>query len=241
LCSSAAQVKFDLEELITMKICTVGVAILATFAGLNAATIDFSTSNTSAWEVDVPSIGIANATARSGYTAGDVTPFAGAGNGSSSGYDGFWVGLYTFALPSNATGISLDFSGLNADDRAVLELNGNIIGDAGGAAPGMGSMVFTDGGPNNTFVFAGASAESGIVTTGFNPGATNTLEIVVNNTQGGIFGSPTVLGFTEAGVTGTVTYSTSAGVTSTPEPQSWFVVGAFFVVTAMFAKRRRTV
>jgi hypothetical protein len=221
-----------------MKIWFASVAILATLAVLKGATIDFSTSNTSAWMVDVPSIGITNATARSGYTTGDITSFSGAGNGTSSGYDGFWVGLYTFTLPSNATGISLDFSGLNADDRAVLELNGTILGDAGGAAPGTGSMVFTDGGTNGAFTFAGASAEMGTVTTGFNLGATNTLGIIVNNTQGGIFGSPTGFGFTEAGVTGTVTYSTSTGVTSTPEPRSWFVVGAFFVAMAAFTKRR---
>jgi hypothetical protein len=102
-------------------------------------------------------------------------------------------------------------------------------------------MTFTDGGTNEPFVFAGASAEAGVVTTGFDLGTTNTLELIVNNTQLGIYGTPTGLGYTEAGVSGTVTYSTSGGLTPTPEPRSWYLVAGVFVAMAALARRWRSV
>jgi hypothetical protein len=216
-----------------MNIWVAGAAVLALLTGASAATINVSTSNTTAWEVDVPSLSIANATALSGYTIGDISPFP---EGNGSGYDGFWVASYTFTLPADATGVSLDFSGLNADDRGVLELNGTIIGDAGGAAPGDGYMTLTDGGTNQPFVFGGSSAEEGVVTTGFDLGTTNTLEVIVNNTQTGIYGSLTGGGYTQAGLTGTLTYSTSA----TPEPQSWFLIVGILVLLACVRRRLRS-
>ena len=50
--------------------------------------------------------------------------------GSLKKFNGFWVANESFTLPSNASNVSLKFSGLFADDRVVLELNGHIIGNA---------------------------------------------------------------------------------------------------------------
>ncbi|MHA0110950.1 hypothetical protein ACXYUI_28000, partial [Klebsiella pneumoniae] len=62
-----------------------------------------------------------------------------------SKFNGFWTAAETFTLPSNAANVALTFSGLFADDRVVLELNGTAIGNAtfnGGTKPVEGVMSF---------------------------------------------------------------------------------------------------
>lgn len=219
-------------------------AIIACSCGA-AATISFTTDGTTPWTVDVPSQGIANGTPDIGYISDTITPFPGGGGCTSSActstFDGFWTANFAFTLPAGATGVSLSFSNLTADDRAVLELNGTILGnayDGSAAAPASGNMTFTDGGTNGAYSFGGAASETGLVTTGFNVGGSNTLTLIVNNTQSGPGGSLNPSGFTVAGVTGSVSYvATVAGV---PEPRSaLLIVSALAAIVLLKGKRRR--
>jgi hypothetical protein len=66
--------------------------------------------------------------------------------GSLADFDGFWEASESFFLPLDATDVSLTFSGFSSDDRAVLELNGVVIGDSGNGDPGSGDMTFVNGG-----------------------------------------------------------------------------------------------
>jgi PEP-CTERM motif len=212
-------------------------------ASAHAGTISISTGGTPPWTVSVPSLGISGAAPRTGYLAGSLTPFGGAGQDCSAApcaFDGFWTAALNFTLPADTTSAQLAFSGLTADDRAVLELNGVMIGNAydgtsGGATVGM--MTLTDGGPNAAFSFGGPAAGSGTVSTGFNIGGSNTLLLIVNNTQTGASGSPSGIGFTVAGVTGSVTYTESSGG-AVPEPASMILIAAGLPVLAMVRWRR---
>ncbi len=162
-----------------------GPAVPPAFAG----TINVSAVEPSTWAVW-------------GAGASDATPFSVNGHltitnnqmesgtfitgGTLSGFDGFWYAEETFTLPKDAANIALSFSSFQSDDRAVLELNGVIIGNSGNGAPGLGSMQFMDGGTLQSFDFTNAA--SGTITTGFNIGGVNALEVIVNNTGTGLTG-----------------------------------------------------
>ncbi len=192
-----------------------------------------ATTATGTWTIGIPSQSITNGTAYAGYSGGN---FISAFNGSAclsstctSAFDGFWTASFAFTLPADTTSASLVFSGLQADDRTVLELNGTQIGNgynlgAGGAAPVAGSMVLTDGGPNNSYSFGGASSEMGAVATGFNIGGSNTLLLIVNNTEAGSYGALNPRGYTEVALTGTVSY-TESGNSTAPEPEAVVLTG----------------
>lgn len=208
------------------------------------ATIDITTNGSTPWTVSVPSQSINNATPNSGYLSNSITPFTGGGNCTHSPcdtiFDGFWTAGMNFTLPANATNIVLDFSGLTADDRTVFELNGSIIGDGLTSSSAQnGSMTFTDGGPNQPYSFGGAASESGSVTTGFNAGGSNTLLLIVNNTQGGAFGPLTGFGFTAAGVSGSITYDLSFPVSAAPEPAPFAPVAACLALMPVILLIRR--
>lgn len=153
--------------------------------------------------------------------------------GSAAGFDGFWTAQLQFFLPSNATGVALNFANLQADDRSVLELNGGIIGSAGIFGPGPGQMTFTDGGSNVAFTFGG-NPSSGSASSGFILGGTNTLLAIVNDTGTGISGTLNNSGSFETvfGMTGTVTYT--AGESAVPEPSTaWlFLLGSGVLLLA---------
>ena len=100
--------------------------------------------------------------------------------GSLANFDGFWYAETSFFLPANATNVSLDFSGLGADDRVVLELNGQIVGNFFLNASGEGVMTLSPG-TNSPFTFT--NQRSGTVNTGFLLGQENHLRLVVNNTD----------------------------------------------------------
>ena len=197
----------------------------------NAGSINVGT-NTANWTIGDPSLGVAGGTAYAGYPGGPfIAPFNGSNvcpsSPCSSNWDGFWTATYTFALPADTTSASLIFQSLGADDRAVLELNGTVIGsgsDENGSpeptGPAIGSMVFMDTGSPMAYTFdSAASPNSGLVTTGFNIGGTNTLMLIVNNTQGGAYGALVNYGYTAAGFLGTVSYTENIA-SAAPEPGS---------------------
>jgi hypothetical protein len=124
--------------------------------------------------------------------------------------DGFWYATTTFTLPANAIKPTLAIASLYADDRVVVELNGNVIPSAstGIYAPGGGDMLFSDSGTIEAWNFPttqGAKVDH--VTNGFVTG-TNTLTLIVNNTGTGINGGLLADGAngTEVGMTARVIY-----------------------------------
>jgi hypothetical protein len=160
-----------------------------------------------------------------------------AGGGTVSGFDGFWALNLGFNLPSNANNVQLSFDNLFADDRAVLEVNGTIVGNysIGGTT---GFMTFTDGGPNASFTFNGPT--SGLIASGFNLGGTNTLALIVNNTGGGAFGSLKDVGpndYTAAFVEGSLSYD--LGGSAAPEPATAVLAaGGLLAIQAVLLRRR---
>ena len=164
----------------------------------------------------VPSIGISSTGAQNG------TFVAGA---SLSKFTGFWYADFPFALPANATNVSLSFSRLFGDDRIVLQLNGVTRGDFflngfvdSPPLVGPGSMSFPPGPPDVPYVFTGH--RSGVITSGFLPGQTNDLRLIVNNTDDHDLNAPTVPfaipgDTSEAALVGTVTFDV-------PEPLTLF-------------------
>jgi hypothetical protein len=163
--------------------------------------------------------------------------------GTVGAFDGFWTTGLNFSLPSDATGTTLNFSGLTADDRALLYLNGTLIGSTGIFGPATGCMTLTDGGMCTNFSFANNNG-SGSVNSGFILGGTNTLLAIVNNTGAGIPG--TTQGFTAPGdntrfgITGAVTYSVSA----VPEPSSGVLLllgGSVFLMAGKWRNRSKAI
>jgi hypothetical protein len=154
--------------------------------------------------------------------------------GTLGSFDGFWYAEDTFSLPADATSVALSFSSFQSDDRAVLELNGVIIGNSSNGE-GVGSMQFTDGGGLQSFDFT-TSGGSGTITTGFVAGGANTLEVIVNNTGDGIVGATQTFQATSDKtffkLNGTVTY------TDGPEP-STMILAAFGSAALLFKARRK--
>jgi hypothetical protein len=133
--------------------------------------------------------------------------------------DGFWYATTTFTLPANAIKPTLAIASLYADDRVVVELNGNVIpsASAGIYAPGDGEMVFSDGGTLEAWNFPVANgAKVAHVTNGFVSG-TNTLTLIVNNSATGISGGLQADGAngTEVGMTARVIYKLPASTADT--------------------------
>lgn len=95
----------------------------------------------------------------------------------------------SFVLPAGFTNASLSITDLNIDDRGVLQLNGVTVDSAGIFGPGTTTLVLTPGGPAVTQSYAANGPRNVIVTTGFVTG-TNSLNIIVNDTNNGINGVP---------------------------------------------------
>lgn len=220
------------------------IAAATIAASVNAGSISLDTTSgvSSPWTVSVPSLSVSGATPQNGYLSGSITPFSGAGEDCSTtpcSFDGFWTATLTFTLPADATNVELSFSGLDVDDRGVLELNGTIIGntyDGEATSASSGFMTFTDGGMNQSYSFGGSSAQSGTIMSGFNIGGLNTLLLIVNNTQAGQYGSPSGIGFTAAGVDGTVTFDEPGS--PVPEPGSLVLLSAVLPALALLRGRR---
>ena len=105
----------------------------------------------------------AGATAAPAFQDGNAISITSTGNqsgtfvtgGSLANFNGFWMASNQFSLPANATSTSLTFSGLNFDDRGVLELNGKVIGNTGLGATGTTTteMAFPPGPPDVSYTF----------------------------------------------------------------------------------------
>jgi hypothetical protein len=94
---------------------------------------------------------------------------------------------HTFELPSDATDIKLDFSAIAADDRVVLDINGNEVAISAFALPAHSSVPgrMMDGNQNYfSKQFDGNGWEGFNLNNPnlFNVGGTNVLRFWVNNT-----------------------------------------------------------
>lgn len=149
--------------------------------------------------------------------------------GSLSNFYGFWTANYSFFMPYGSTNISLNYSGLFADDRVVLELNGKPINAVGIKAPGVGYMVFSNGGSSVSYSFSQLNS-SGAVSNGFIFGGQNNLTAIVNNTFDGIFGGLTSItnsgDHTGFAVTGTLSYYLNLFITGLNLAGSNLVINA---------------
>jgi hypothetical protein len=151
--------------------------------------------------------------------------------GTLANFTGLWDADFQFALPSNASNVSLNFSNLTADDRVVMQLNGNNIGDfflngvpTNPPLVGQGIMQF----PSGLSVYTFTGQTSGTVTSGFLSGL-NDIRLVVNNTNtANLFAPAITFGAagdgTNAGVLGTVNFTTQV----VPEPASLSVLAFGF-------------
>jgi hypothetical protein len=149
--------------------------------------------------------------------------------GSFAAFDGFWIADFHFSLPADASSIILSYSNFYADDRALITLNGNTIGGAGiinghnnpNGGPS-GYMILTDGGPLTPYTFAGPDGSvSGSATSGFNIGGLNTLEVIVNNTQTGIYGPNLPFG---GGPHDQTIFAMQGSISYVPEPSACALV-----------------
>ncbi|MFD1611782.1 beta strand repeat-containing protein [Sphingomonas tabacisoli] len=126
----------------------------------------------------------------------------------AAGSPAFYVIGDDFVLPADFTNAVLTISDLNFDDRGTVLLNGKLVDSAGIFAPGSGSFVFSPTGPNDPFNFPVANGpRNTVISTGFVPGA-NSLKLLVNDTNNGIFGNilPAV-NISGGSIAATVTFS----------------------------------
>jgi hypothetical protein len=95
--------------------------------------------------------------------------------------------LYSFTLPAGFSNARLDWTDFQADDRAVMFLNGTALMGVGINGPGIGSIQIAPTLSNDPFLFS-AEGTPGSTTGPFISGV-NTLRFVVNDTFSGIVGS----------------------------------------------------
>jgi len=242
---------FSLQSVLRLAAsCGAAIAVFALAPSAFADSIDISTS-TGLWTVT--GAGATNATAYVlggggiSITSNGTNTGTFVSGGSLANFDGFWTASFSFFLPAGATSISGSFSGLTADDRVVLFLNGNIIGDGGLEIPASGSatgmMQLTDGGANQSFIFNSSdSSGSASGSAGFILGGENTLTAVINNTGGGIYGTTKTFGGTgdgtNFGVTGDLTFSAPAS--TVPEPSSVSMLFGGLVLLGGFRRKTLT-
>ena len=167
------------------------LSLLSTAVTAQAVTLLNLSTQTAAWTVSVPSVGITNTPAAAvnfpwgGNNIG-VTSYEGTWVGgvdytaAHAAFDGFWTAQTTFVLPTEATTIKLDFNGFEADDRAVMYLNGTEIGGTRKDFAN-GFMVFSYQGASTPYTFLAGESQSGTASGPFIPGGVNTLQVIMNN------------------------------------------------------------
>jgi hypothetical protein len=154
------------------------------------------------------------------------------GDGVSNNDVSFWTATTNFNLAS--ANDTLSITDLASDDRTVVFLNGTPIASAGIFGPGLGSFIFTPTGSAVPWTFLNNGAQSISVTGPFNVGS-NTLQLIVNNTNAGIQGNLTQ-GPSSLFLTATVSPN---GV---PEPGVWaLMIVGFGLAGASLRARRRVV
>jgi hypothetical protein len=160
---------------------------------------------------------------------------------NNSGGASYWTATTDFVLPAGFSNAVLNITDFEVDDRGIVQLNGTTIDTAGIFGPGNGSFVFTSGGPNDPFTFAGNGARDIDITSGFLVGS-NELLFIINDTGDGIFGNLTNGSNGPAGPTGygfiaTLTFDEPAqGV---PEPGTWAMMLLGFGAIGATVRLRR--
>ena len=135
-----------------------------------------------------------------------------------STWDGVWKATLTFALPSNATNVALNTTGIAPDDKLILALNGADFADHlvfDGSGPG----TFFRNGASEGVIYTSSQAVS--LTSGFILGGLNTLVAYINNTDSAAPNAPPSNFQFDAAATaltlvGTVTFDVPAS--GAPEP-----------------------
>jgi hypothetical protein len=190
------------------------VLVTSTSSTVTAETItlDVGTGNPAIWTITGAGASNAPAYASISVTSNGLRDGTFVSGGSLAEFDGFWYADTSFFLPANATEVSLNFSGLGGDDRGVLELNGQIVGNFFLGSSGAGVMSFS---PGSYSAFTFTNVRSGTVSSGFLLGQVNHLRIIVNNTNTFDVNAQTITfrdagDGTAAGLTATVSYTVLA-------------------------------
>lgn len=155
-----------------------------------------------------------------------------------AGSPSFYTLEQIFSLPAGFLNASLTIQSLACDDRCVLQLNGTTITNAGIFGPGAGSMTLTSGGANIPFAFTfGNGAQNLLVNSGFLTGS-NTLLLIVNDTNQGIFGAPLPGGVNISGVGFSGSVNFDSPTTAVPEPGSTLALLGISALGILAGRRR---
>ncbi|MBL8771108.1 MAG: PEP-CTERM sorting domain-containing protein [Phenylobacterium sp.] len=166
-------------------------------------------------------------------------------NSSGSSANAFYITDLDFTLPTNFTNAVLNITFFEADDRAVVQLNGATVDQTGIFAPGSGFFNFGSG--NVAWAYSLPQGARNInVTSGFMAG-NNDFRVIVNDTHAGIGGD--VAGGTgnlNGLATGPTGYSLQATLSydlvqaGVPEPATWaLMIGGFGLAGTALRSRRR--
>jgi hypothetical protein len=151
-------------------------------------------------------------------------------DGVSNNDVGFWTATYSFNLTS--ANDLLTITDLAADDRVVVELNGHVVDAAGIYGPGEGTMIFTPTGAQVSQDFNANSQAAAVTDSSYFLAGANTLELIVNNTNNGIYGGLT-------GGPSSLYFSATVAPAGVPEPTTWALMLSGVALSGAALRRRR--